>query len=83
MMTLLSRITGPADLKRRPDRPGPGRCRRGHLRGHLLPATSVLPHASRDQILQAHGLDASGITAAVLKRPASTPKGKVPAKEMR
>jgi 1-deoxy-D-xylulose-5-phosphate synthase len=42
-----------------------------------------LPHASRDQILQAHGLDASGITAAVLKRLASTHRGKVPAKEMR
>jgi 1-deoxy-D-xylulose-5-phosphate synthase len=42
-----------------------------------------LPHASRDQILQAHGLDASGITAAVLKRLASTHREKIPAKEMR
>lgn len=35
-----------------------------------------LPHASRDQILQAHGLDASGIAAAVLKRLTTTHQGK-------
>ncbi|MGH3785770.1 MAG: 1-deoxy-D-xylulose-5-phosphate synthase [Pseudonocardiaceae bacterium] len=34
-----------------------------------------LPHASRDQILQAHGLDATGIATAVLKRLASTHRG--------
>jgi 1-deoxy-D-xylulose-5-phosphate synthase len=31
-----------------------------------------LPHASRDQILRAHGLDAAGITTTVLKRLART-----------
>ncbi|MGH3535156.1 MAG: 1-deoxy-D-xylulose-5-phosphate synthase [Pseudonocardiaceae bacterium] len=36
-----------------------------------------LPHASRAQLLQAHGLDASGIATAVLKRLASTHRGKV------
>ncbi|MDQ2881881.1 MAG: 1-deoxy-D-xylulose-5-phosphate synthase [Actinomycetota bacterium] len=41
-----------------------------------------LPHASRDQILRAHGLDATGIATAVLKRLASTHRGKVTAKEM-
>ncbi|MGH3856668.1 MAG: transketolase C-terminal domain-containing protein [Pseudonocardiaceae bacterium] len=35
-----------------------------------------LPHAPRDQILRAHGLDAPGITAAVLKRLASTHRRK-------
>ncbi len=35
-----------------------------------------LPHASRDQILQAHGLDASGIATAVLKRLTTTHRGK-------
>ena len=39
-----------------------------------------LPHASRDQILRAHGLDGAGIATAVLKRLASTHRGKVPAK---
>lgn len=38
-----------------------------------------LPHASRDQILRAHGLDGAGIATAVLKRLASTHRGKVPA----
>jgi 1-deoxy-D-xylulose-5-phosphate synthase len=42
-----------------------------------------LPHASRDQILHAHGLDATGITTAVLKRLASTHRGKATAKEIR
>ncbi len=42
-----------------------------------------LPHASRDQILRAHGLDGAGIATAVLKRLASTHRGKVTAKEMR
>ena len=41
-----------------------------------------LPHATRDQILHAHGLDATGITTAVLKRLASTHRGKVTAKEV-
>jgi 1-deoxy-D-xylulose-5-phosphate synthase len=41
-----------------------------------------LPHASRDQILHAHGLDAAGIATAVLKRLASTHRGKVTAKEI-
>jgi 1-deoxy-D-xylulose-5-phosphate synthase len=36
-----------------------------------------LPHASRDQILQAHGLDGVGIATAVLKRLASTHRNKV------
>jgi 1-deoxy-D-xylulose-5-phosphate synthase len=35
-----------------------------------------LPHASRDQILHAHGLDAAGIATAVLKRLASTHRNK-------
>ena len=35
-----------------------------------------LPHASRNQILHAHGLDAAGIATAVLKRLASTHRGK-------
>jgi 1-deoxy-D-xylulose-5-phosphate synthase len=42
-----------------------------------------LPHASREEILRAHGLDAAGIATAVLKRLASTHRGKVTAKEMR
>jgi 1-deoxy-D-xylulose-5-phosphate synthase len=42
-----------------------------------------LPHASRDQILHAHGLDATGITTAVLKRLASTHRSKATAKEIR
>jgi 1-deoxy-D-xylulose-5-phosphate synthase len=41
-----------------------------------------LPHASRDQILRAHGLDASGITTTVLKRLASTYQGKARSKEI-
>jgi 1-deoxy-D-xylulose-5-phosphate synthase len=41
-----------------------------------------LPHASRDQILRAHGLDALGIATAVLKRLASTHRGKVTPKEI-
>lgn len=41
-----------------------------------------LPHASRDQILRAHGLDATGITTAVLKRLTSTHQGKITAKEI-
>lgn len=36
-----------------------------------------LPHATRDHILQAHGLDGIGIATAVLKRLASTHRGKV------
>ncbi len=44
--------------------------------------SQFLPHASRDQILRAHGLDATGIATAVLKRLASTHRGKVTAKEM-
>jgi 1-deoxy-D-xylulose-5-phosphate synthase len=36
-----------------------------------------LPHATRDQTLHAHGLDGSGIATAVLKRLASTHRGKV------
>jgi 1-deoxy-D-xylulose-5-phosphate synthase len=36
-----------------------------------------LPHANRDQILQAHGLDGVGIATAVLKRLASTHRNKV------
>ena len=43
---------------------------------YALPSR-FLPHASRDQILRAHGLDAPGITTAVLKRLASTHRGKV------
>jgi 1-deoxy-D-xylulose-5-phosphate synthase len=35
-----------------------------------------LQHATRDQILRAHGLDAAGIATAVLKRLASTHRGK-------
>lgn len=38
-----------------------------------------LPHAIRDQTLQAHGLDGIGIATAVLKRLASTHRNKVPA----
>ncbi|MGH3902565.1 MAG: 1-deoxy-D-xylulose-5-phosphate synthase [Pseudonocardiaceae bacterium] len=41
-----------------------------------------LPHASRDQILRAHGLDAAGIATAVLKRLASTHRAKVTAEEI-
>ncbi|MGB6165171.1 MAG: transketolase C-terminal domain-containing protein [Pseudonocardiaceae bacterium] len=41
-----------------------------------------LPHASRDQILRAHALDALGIATAVLKRLASTHRGKVTPKEI-
>ena len=41
-----------------------------------------LPHASRDQILRAHGLDAAGIATTVLKRLANTHRGKATAKEM-
>ncbi|MGQ0715827.1 MAG: 1-deoxy-D-xylulose-5-phosphate synthase [Pseudonocardiales bacterium] len=41
-----------------------------------------LPHASREQILRAHGLDAAGIATAVLKRLASTHRGKVTGKEI-
>ncbi len=41
-----------------------------------------LPHASRDQILRAHGLDAAGIATAVLKRLASTHRGKATSKEI-
>jgi 1-deoxy-D-xylulose-5-phosphate synthase len=41
-----------------------------------------LPHASRDQILHAHGLDGIGIATAVLKRLASTHRGKVIPEEM-
>ena len=36
-----------------------------------------LPHATRDQTLQAHGLDGIGIATAVLKRLASTHRNKV------
>jgi 1-deoxy-D-xylulose-5-phosphate synthase len=36
-----------------------------------------LPHATRDQTLQAHGLDGVGIATAVLKRLASTHRNKV------
>jgi 1-deoxy-D-xylulose-5-phosphate synthase len=39
-----------------------------------------LPHATRDQTLQAHGLDGIGIATAVLKRLASTHRGKVSGK---
>jgi 1-deoxy-D-xylulose-5-phosphate synthase len=39
-----------------------------------------LPHATRDQTLQAHGLDGIGIATAVLKRLASTHREKVPKK---
>jgi 1-deoxy-D-xylulose-5-phosphate synthase len=41
-----------------------------------------LPHATRDQIRHAHGLDAAGIATAVLKRLASTHRSKVTAKEI-
>jgi 1-deoxy-D-xylulose-5-phosphate synthase len=41
-----------------------------------------LPHATRDQTLQAHGLDGVGIATAVLKRLASTHRGKVTTKEV-
>jgi 1-deoxy-D-xylulose-5-phosphate synthase len=41
-----------------------------------------LPHATRDQILHAHGLDGAGIATAVLKRLASTHRGKSTAKEI-
>jgi 1-deoxy-D-xylulose-5-phosphate synthase len=40
------------------------------------------PHAFRDQILRAHGLDAAGIATTVLKRLDSTYRGKVIAKEI-
>jgi 1-deoxy-D-xylulose-5-phosphate synthase len=36
-----------------------------------------LPHATREQTLHAHGLDGVGIATAVLKRLASTHRGKV------
>jgi len=39
-----------------------------------------LPHATRDQLLRAHGLDATGIATAVLKRLATTHRGKVTAR---
>jgi 1-deoxy-D-xylulose-5-phosphate synthase len=39
-----------------------------------------LPHATRDQILHAHGLDGVGIATAVLKRLASTHRNKVQTK---
>jgi 1-deoxy-D-xylulose-5-phosphate synthase len=46
-------------------------------------ATFALPpHAFRDQILRAHGLDAAGIATTVLKRLDSTYRGKVIAKEI-
>jgi 1-deoxy-D-xylulose-5-phosphate synthase len=41
-----------------------------------------LPHASRDQILRAHGLDAPGITTTVLKRLASTHRMKITPQEI-
>ncbi|HYZ37860.1 MAG TPA: 1-deoxy-D-xylulose-5-phosphate synthase [Pseudonocardiaceae bacterium] len=41
-----------------------------------------LPHATRDQILRAHGLDGVGIATAVLKRLATTHRGKLTAKEI-
>ena len=41
-----------------------------------------LPHASRDQILRAHGLDAAGIATTVLKRLTSTHRGKATSKEI-
>jgi 1-deoxy-D-xylulose-5-phosphate synthase len=41
-----------------------------------------LPHATRDQILQAHGLDGLGIATAVLKRLTSTHRGKIGFQEM-
>lgn len=44
-----------------------------------LPAR-FLSHATRDQTLQAHGLDGIGIATAVLKRLASTHRNKVPKK---
>jgi 1-deoxy-D-xylulose-5-phosphate synthase len=40
-----------------------------------------LPQATREQILQAHGLDGMGIATAVLKRLASTHRGKAISKE--
>ncbi|MGH8930880.1 MAG: 1-deoxy-D-xylulose-5-phosphate synthase [Egibacteraceae bacterium] len=42
-----------------------------------------LPHASRDQILRAHGLDGEGIATAVLKRLATTHRGKINAQKSR
>lgn len=55
----------------------------GHLGPNLFALPSrFLPHASRDQILHAHGLDGAGIATAILKRLASTHRGKVTAKEM-
>jgi len=41
-----------------------------------------LPHASRDQLLRAHGLDAAGIATTVLKRLANTHRGKATSKEI-
>ena len=41
-----------------------------------------LPHATRDQILRAHGMDGVGIATAVLKRLATTHRGKLTAKEI-
>jgi 1-deoxy-D-xylulose-5-phosphate synthase len=41
-----------------------------------------VPHASRDRILRAHGLDAAGIATTVLKRLANTHRGKATSKEM-
>ncbi len=41
-----------------------------------------LPHASRDEILRAHGLDGGGIATAILKRLATTHRGKIAAKEI-
>jgi 1-deoxy-D-xylulose-5-phosphate synthase len=41
-----------------------------------------MAHATRDQILRAHGLDAAGIATTVLKRLASTHRGKITAKEI-
>ncbi|HEX2300085.1 MAG TPA: 1-deoxy-D-xylulose-5-phosphate synthase [Pseudonocardiaceae bacterium] len=42
-----------------------------------------VPHASRDQVLRAHGLDAAGIATAVLKRLASTHRRNVAPEEVR
>jgi 1-deoxy-D-xylulose-5-phosphate synthase len=41
-----------------------------------------LPHASRDQILRAHGLDSAGITTTVLKRLANIPQRKATREEI-
>ena len=49
---------------------------------YVLPPR-FLPHASRDQILRAHGLDAAGITTTVLTRLASTHQGKAMARPSR